>query len=439
MSQFVRASKVRHVFCDPVKPEHTYQNFKLSTATGDHNYIKGNTKYFAVPTSAGGGALAIVPYEREGKQDAQPPCLDAHKGPVLDFDFNPFHDHIIATGGDDAHIMVWGITPGGLTADMREPLVDISEHQRKVSVMLFHPTAEHVLASGSADNFVKILDVEKGASQFSVEHTGGVIYDVAWSYTGDQLFSACKDKFVRIIDPRSGKFAGEVEAHEGTKTTKLCFLGKEEKLLTAGFTRQSKRQFKIWDPRKFTKEIATSDIDQAAGVLMPFYDEDTNLLYLTGKGDGNIRYYEIVNDEPWQFFIGEYRSTTPCRGMAMLPKRICDVMKCEVARMLKLGTANVEPLPFIIPRKSDLFQADLFPQCRSGKPSTNATEFFGGKSAKPQLMELDPKKRPADGAVAAAKSFSAPKSVGQLNTELDAAHKRIAELEAKLKAANISF
>jgi coronin-1B/1C/6 len=306
--------------------------------------------------------------------------------------------------------------------------------------MTFHPTAEHVLATGSADQLVKILDVEKGAAQFSVDHPGGVIYDVCWSYNGDQLLSACKDKMLRIIDPRSGSFAGEVEAHEGTKTTKLCYLGKEEKVLSAGFTKQSKRQFKIWDPRKLAKEIASADIDQAAGVLMPFYDEDTNLLYLTGKGDGNVRYYEIVNDEPWQFFISEYRSTTPCRGMAMLPKRICDVMKCEVTRMLKLGTNNVEPLPFIIPRKSDLFQADLFPPARAGKPAMNATEFFGGKSAKPTLMELDPKKRPAGeaGGAAAAKTFSAPKSVAQLNAELDAAHKRIAELEAKLKANNIA-
>ena len=30
-------------------------------------------------------------------------------------------------------------------------------------------------------------------------------------------------------------------------------------------------------------EVKTLDIDQAAGVLMPFFDPDTNLLYLVGK------------------------------------------------------------------------------------------------------------------------------------------------------------
>jgi hypothetical protein len=79
VSKFVRQSKVRHIFAQEPKPEQTYQNFKLSTATGDHNYIKGNAKYFGVPISSGGGALTVCSYEDLGKQGAQPPCLDGHK------------------------------------------------------------------------------------------------------------------------------------------------------------------------------------------------------------------------------------------------------------------------------------------------------------------------------------------------------------------------
>jgi coronin-1B/1C/6 len=110
-----------------------------------------------VPIASGGGALAIVNNEDLGKQGAQPPCLDGHKGPVLDFDFNPFHDNIIATGGDDGKVMIWGIPPGGLKESQVDPLVNLSGHQRKVCVMRFHPTAEHVVASGSADKVIKCV------------------------------------------------------------------------------------------------------------------------------------------------------------------------------------------------------------------------------------------------------------------------------------------
>ena len=48
MSHFIRASKYRHVFCDNPRADATYTNFRLSTTTGEQNYIKANPLYFAV-------------------------------------------------------------------------------------------------------------------------------------------------------------------------------------------------------------------------------------------------------------------------------------------------------------------------------------------------------------------------------------------------------
>lgn len=53
--------------------------------------------------------------------------------------------------------------------------------------------------------------------------------------------------------------------HEGARSSKLTFLGTKEKLVSVGFTKQSQRQFKVWDPRNLTKEVKRMDIDQAAG------------------------------------------------------------------------------------------------------------------------------------------------------------------------------
>jgi len=55
--------------------------------------------------------------------------------------------------------------------------------------------------------------------------------------------------------------------------------------------------------------------------------------------------------------------------MTFLPKRACNVMKCETAIALKLTGNAVEPLKFIVPRKSDAFQEDLYPPTFSGVPS----------------------------------------------------------------------
>ena len=76
------------------------------------------------------------------------------------------------------------------------------------------------------------------------------------------------------------------------------FPWKQWKAITVGFTRQSKRQFKIWDTRNLDKCIKTQDLDQASGVIMPHFDDSNNVLYLAGKGDGNIRYFEITDAAP---------------------------------------------------------------------------------------------------------------------------------------------
>ena len=61
---------------------------------------------------------------------------------------------------------VWGIPEGGITENITEPLVDLVGHQRKTTHVEFHPTAQHVLATTSADYLCKIWDIEK--ARFSV-------------------------------------------------------------------------------------------------------------------------------------------------------------------------------------------------------------------------------------------------------------------------------
>ena len=57
-------------FCQPDKKEEHYTHINLATSTGDHQYIKANSKFFAVATRAGGGgALAVIPHKSCNRQD----------------------------------------------------------------------------------------------------------------------------------------------------------------------------------------------------------------------------------------------------------------------------------------------------------------------------------------------------------------------------------
>jgi coronin-1B/1C/6 len=431
------------VFVAPPKHEESFDGLRLATAQGEQQYIKGNTKFFAVALSGGGGPVGIFDLKKAGRVEASVPVIAGHSAAVMDFEFNPFHEHIIATGSEDTTIKVWGIPEDGLTETITEPLVDMHGHGKKVTLLRAHPTASNVLASMSADQAVKVWDIEAGKEMLNNAAHDNILHDITWDYTGKNYATSCKDKNVRIFDARQEAEAVVISgAHAGAKSVKLTFTGSRGKLITLGFTRQSEREIKVWDPRSVAQPLKLEKIDQASGVLIPFYDEDTSVVYLAGKGDGNVRYYEHIDEQPFIFKLSEYRSTDPAKGMCFLPKRGLDIAHCETARALKLcGSGKVEQLRFTVPRKSEAFQEDIYPPTFAGKPACTAEQWFDGLDMEPIKISLDPSAGGLNIAAAASgvvKSPSSMKTRSQLQKELDQSASYIATLIKAMEAAGLA-
>jgi len=333
------------------------QDLELSPITGDHNYVKGNSKFFAVAVRGGGGPILVLPYDKVGKLPRGYPLINGHLAPVYDLAWCPANDNILASGSDDCTVKIWLVPEGGLTETIKDPLQTLTGHGKPVSLLAWHPTASNVLASVGKEPSVRIWDVEKGTCMLKLEGFGGLVQDLSWNHNGSLLATSDKAKFLKVHDPRAGTVVTEWQPHAGGKPFRFCWLGSSGGLITVGFTAQSKRELKVWDPRgDVSKPLNATELDQAAGVIMPFYDEDTRMLYLAGKGDGNIRYYEMVDGEPYVYPLAEYRTNVSTKGADCLPKRACNAMKCEVARFLKLTNDSVEPVSMIVPRKEQSFQ-----------------------------------------------------------------------------------
>ena len=73
-----------------------------------------------------------------------------------------------------------------------------------------------------------------------------------------------------------------------------------------------------------------------------------------------------------------------------MPKKVVDVMKCEVLRGTRITANTLEYVTFKVPRKSGTFQADLFPPCKSGVPSMNFEQYWSGEDKEPERMEMKP-------------------------------------------------
>ncbi|XP_071443505.1 coronin-1A-like isoform X1 [Hetaerina americana] len=387
----VRSSKFRHVFGSPAKKDKCYENIKITKNAHDSHFCAVNPKFVAIVTEvAGGGAFLVLPICKTGRLEFNAGRVTGHRGPVLDIKWNPFNDNIIASCSDDCTVKLWYIPEGGLTSHLNEWLVDLRGHRRRVGHLEWHPTAENILLSAGFDHLVIVWDVGREEAVSIVEGHPDVIYCMSFNLDGSLLATTCKDKKLRIIEPRHGIILSEGVCHQGTKASKVAFLGDTGRLFTVGFSRHSDRQYAVWDQDHLETPLSMETIDSSSGVLFPYYDHDTKIIFLAGKGDGNVRYYEVVDRAPWVHYLNQFPSGSPQRGLGAMPKRGCDVSRCEIFRFYKLhATKEVcEPISMIVPRKSDQFQDDLFPDTAAPTPSLTAKEWITGKNKGPILISL---------------------------------------------------
>ncbi|XP_071037550.1 coronin-6 isoform X1 [Parasteatoda tepidariorum] len=396
--RIVRNSRFRHVFAQPSKRDNCYDNIKITKSSWDSNFCAVNPKFVAIVIeAAGGGAFLVIPLQKTGRVDINYPMVTGHKGAVLDIAWCPFNDAVIASASEDGIVRVWCIPDGGLTRSLTEPVVELCGHQRRAGIVVWHPSANNILLSAGADCKVRIWNVGTGEAISQMDHPDA-IFHCCWNWNGSRLVTTCKDKKIRIFEPRTGKLKVEAIGHEGAKPQKAVYL-RNGHLLTVGFSRMSERQYALRKESALSEPIVLETLDTSNGVLYPFYDPDVNLLYLCAKGDSNVRYFEITEESPYIHYISTYQSSEPQRGMGMMPKRGCDVRNCEIARFFKLHSRGLcEVIPFTVPRKSDLFQDDLYPDTLADIPALSADEWISGKDADPILISLKegyvPSKKP---------------------------------------------
>lgn len=450
---FVRKSHFRHVYGTAAKKELCFEGFNVSKNTVESPYCAVNPKFIAVIiASAGGGAFLVLRHDEVGRLDPEHGRVGGHKQDVLDVAWNPFDDNMIASSSEDATVKIWQIPDEGLgKKSLDEPLLSLEGgHQRKINQILWHPVASNILASCSYDPLIIIWNLETGEAAVEIDCHPDLIFSMDWNTNGSLIATTCKDKKIRVINARNGEVKKESPGHQGAKPQRVKFCGNLNYLFTCGFSKMSARQYAVWNADTL-ENLALEEIDQSNAVLFIHYDADTKMIYLAGKGDSIIRYYELVPESPHCHWLTNYSASVPQRGVCYMPKRGCDVTTNEVARCFKLTAKGVcEPISFTVPRKSELFQEDLFPDTQGDEPSLTADEWLEGKDADPKLISLRPVK---SGGPKAAKKVNkglaslgkkAPKKdqqaeedledvVKKLKLQVEQQEKRIKALEEKME------
>ncbi|XP_052452807.1 coronin-2B isoform X2 [Carassius gibelio] len=307
----------------------------------------------------------------------------------MDIKWSPFMDNIIASSSEDCTVRIWQIPDGGLRRNMTEALMILIGHSRRAGLIEWHPTCSGILLSAGYDCKIVIWNLEEGVAVKMIDSHPDVILCMSFNTDGSLLATSCKDKKLRIIDPRSGKVLQEADC-KSSRVNRVVFLGNLKLVLTTGVSSWNTRQIALWDQEDLCAPITEEEIDGLAGVLFPFYDADTHMLYLAGKGDGNIRYYEVSAEKPFLQFLMEFRSPAPQKGLGVMAKRGVDVSECEIFRFYKLVTLKglVEPISMIVPRRSETYQEDIFPMTAGTESALSAAEWLRGIDRGPLLISL---------------------------------------------------
>ncbi|CAK7228189.1 Coronin-like protein crn1 [Sporothrix bragantina] len=392
--RFVRASKYRHVFGKPTRKEFCYDNLHISRNAWDTNLVKANPEYLSVNWEAsGGGAFAVIPVNERGKVPDQIPLFRGHTAAVLDTDWHPFNDHVLASASDDGRVFVWQVPDNFTLHTDADQIVDVAPssklqgHSRKVGQVLFNPAAENILASASGDLTIKLWDITTGQAALSLKQPD-IVQSLSWNPSGSLLVTTSRDKKIRVWDVRQESPVHEAPGHPGAKNSRVVWLGDHNRFATTGFSRMSERQLALWEPGRNDPIGGFSTLDSISGVLMPFWDEGSNCLYLAGKGDGNIRYYEYENDK--FEFLSEYKSADPQRGLAFVPRRGVNVHENEIMRAYKtVNDSYIEPISFTVPRRAETFQSDIYPPATGLKPAVSSKDWLSGKTGVPAKIDLE--------------------------------------------------
>ncbi|KAL0993441.1 hypothetical protein UPYG_G00107930 [Umbra pygmaea] len=265
MNRF-KTSKFKNTTPKIAKKDGWIGGIRAGSFTSQGANIKSSPRLVAFITEqAGGGMLGLTSVDpgSDGKWTVTP--ISCHADLITDLDFSPFDDDLLATCSADETVRLWRVCePGQEQPGAAE--VSLFPGEGRLELVSFHPTSSGLLAVGST-KAVQLWDASRpDAPLAALEPHSEQLQSVSWKQDGTLLVSSCKDKKLRVFDPRAQLTPVQSSlCLQNNKDSRVIWVKDSDHILTTGFDQMRSREVRLWDSRKLGSSLGSANLGTASG------------------------------------------------------------------------------------------------------------------------------------------------------------------------------
>lgn len=299
-----------------------------------------NNRWAAVPLSLTAGAIAIFDVRKSGKI-ADGILFLENGANMTDFTWRPFDQQTLVAACDNGIVNFWTIDDN-LDIIQSSLTKSFKAHEDKINIIKFNPITQNVLATAANNGEVTVWDTSSDVPKSGwscLEASGHSILAMAWSSDGKYLATVSSNGILRLCEPSANNNNPLVGSSILERPMGACvmFVRNDSLLLISSVSISSGRMINLYSVSDLAL-VHSYPFCSSSSLLIPHYDFDRSIVFLTGKGDSTAHVVEVSEKAP--YFLELSPVNFPCshQGIAFVPENTSGIIG---ARLLLSG---IEPL-----------------------------------------------------------------------------------------------
>ena len=280
---------------------------------------------------------------------------------MLDIEFSPFDNHLLASTNDNNSVLLWKIPEEGINENIINEKQIYKKHKsNKVNHLNFNPIDKDIILSSTYSGDIHIWNIIKNESlnEFNYDNITS-ISSISWNPNGT-LIGCTNLKNINLFETRTNKIIFNYQINEIYKPTKFVWVD-NNLLATTSWNMKGEKLLKLLDIRKINDdysslgEINSIIVDNSPNISIPFINREQKLLYSIGKDENYIKIYDYNGDKINE--VNTYYSNFKS-PYSLLFDRKCLDRKLENDRFIRYNNTNNELLFISVQdkRTGDSFQ-----------------------------------------------------------------------------------